>query len=154
MIETLANWLRKSDALGNPAQSGCKAYGKCCELFGGHLNAFRADLERWRSLGREDLLVRFNRLGWTWVDPQSIGRLDRRPFHYRSESGGSRCAIHEVKPDMCRAYPTLPHSHLCVGCGHFIGPHLFLAMGFLIDELGDMSLLQSIQSLMFPLLQA
>ncbi len=55
---------------GAPARA-CLRCGRCCEAFGGHLNASRADLDRWRRLGREDLLRRVSAIGWIWIDPET-----------------------------------------------------------------------------------
>lgn len=96
------------------AQAGCLQCGQCCEVFGWHLHASPRDLQRWRELGRDDLLSRTNRLGWIWVDPVTKTRLDHCPFIDRSDPEHVRCAIHEVKPDICRDYPTLAHSKRCL----------------------------------------
>lgn len=103
---------------GKPKQgvhpSGCLACGRCCDLFGGHLQASKADLERWRTLGRDDLLQYVNRLGWIWIDPASGKPLTRCPHLLRRDDETTVCAIHEVKPEICRAYPTLAHGRRCL----------------------------------------
>lgn len=98
----------------------CLGCGRCCEAFGGRLQASRGDLERWRRLGRHDLLRRVNRLGWIWVDPES-GRLEKRcPFLQRTSEETARCTIHAIKPDICRAYPTLAHGRQCLRGIHLV----------------------------------
>lgn len=101
-------------------RTGCLQCGQCCEEFGWHLVASSRDLERWRELGRDDLLSRTSQSGWIWVDPDTKARLDRCPFIDRSDPAQVRCAIHEVKPDICRDYPTLAHSKRCLR-GAFLG---------------------------------
>ncbi len=99
---------------------GCLQCGQCCEAFGGHLPASRADLERWRRLGREDLLARVSPAGYLWIDP-STGHIETACPHLR-RSGPQRatCAINDVKPDTCRDYPTLAHGRRCPR-GVFLG---------------------------------
>lgn len=98
----------------------CLCCGQCCESFGGHLNASSADLDRWRRLGREDLLRRVSAIGWIWIDPET-GLLERScPFLQRTGPDRQVCAINDVKPDMCRDYPTLAHARRCLR-GVFLG---------------------------------
>lgn len=94
-----------------PACVGC---GSCCEEFGGVLAAEEADLARWRREGRDDLLARVGEGGALWVAPDTGEELDRCPFFERLGSDAGRCAIHETKPDMCRAYPTVDHGFHCL----------------------------------------
>jgi Fe-S-cluster containining protein len=92
---------------------GCACCGRCCESFGGHLNASPHDLARWRREGRDDLLHRVNRLGWIWIDP-ATGRLeDQCPFLHQNGEQRRICAINDTKPDMCRDYPTMAHGFRC-----------------------------------------
>jgi Fe-S-cluster containining protein len=99
---------------GTNRERNCLQCGQCCESFGGHLHASPRDLKRWREQGRQDLLDGVNRLGWIWVDPQTKQPLDTCPHLDRSDPLHARCGIHEVKPDMCRAYPTLAHGNRCL----------------------------------------
>lgn len=99
---------------GEAHGAGCLACGKCCEYFGSNLRATSADIDRWRALGRNDLLARVNRLGWIWTDPETGKFFDPCPYLASDPDGTSKCAVHEVKPDMCRAYPTLAHEKRCV----------------------------------------
>jgi Fe-S-cluster containining protein len=114
IVKVLQRWLRKGTVGRKERISGCLCCGKCCELFGGHLNASKADIERWRNLGREDLLNRVNRCGWIWVDPDTKRLEETCPFLRRTEPETAHCAIHDVKPDICRAYPTLAHGRRCL----------------------------------------
>ena len=98
----------------------CLCCGQCCESFGGHLNASSADVERWRRLGREDLLRRVSAVRWIWIDPET-GLLERScPFLQRTGPDRQVCTINDVKPDMCRDYPTLAHARRCLR-GVFLG---------------------------------
>jgi Fe-S-cluster containining protein len=126
VFENLKRWLKIDLGDRKDRGSGCLCCGKCCDLFGGHLQASKADLERWRTLGRQDLLGRVNRLGWIWVDPATKQRMEQCPFLRRSGPDVAQCAIHEVKPDICRAYPTLAHGRRCLR-GVFLRGSLVLA---------------------------
>ncbi|PLX86706.1 MAG: hypothetical protein C0617_00430 [Desulfuromonas sp.] len=95
-------------------EAHCLGCGDCCREFSWHLHASDADIERWQRLGRDDLLARVNRLGWIWVDPETKERLPLCPFLVETASGQAHCGIHEIKPDICRAYPTLAHNRCCM----------------------------------------
>lgn len=99
---------------GEAAVNGCLACGYCCQLFGGNLRASQNDLKRWKESGREDILKLVNRLGWIWVDPKSGKFVDPCPFLKSTPDKKCKCGIHDTKPDMCRAYPTLAHEKRCV----------------------------------------
>lgn len=92
----------------------CRGCGRCCEAFGGHLQASKADIERWTRLGREDLLRRVSSIGWIWIDP-ATGTLEPAcPFLERTGPDTALCAIHDIKPDICRDYPTMAHGRRCL----------------------------------------
>ncbi len=110
MLELLKKWLEPIEA----KHRTCACCGRCCELFGGHLHAYDADIRRWKRDDREDLLQMVNHLGWIWVDPVTKAPLDRCPFIYRSESELSLCQINDTKPDMCREYPRIEYDQHCV----------------------------------------
>ncbi|WP_432822920.1 YkgJ family cysteine cluster protein [Trichloromonas sp.] len=113
-MTTLLAWLRKKHILRGSEPVQCLGCGQCCEAFGGHLRASKADLSRWQELGRTDLLARVNRLGWIWVDPENGQPENHCPFLQRVNDKTAHCSIHEVKPDMCRDYPTLAHEKRCL----------------------------------------
>jgi Fe-S-cluster containining protein len=110
MFDRLCRWWRKIC----PEPKGCLACGLCCELFGGYLHASEPDLERWRRLGRDDLLNLVGPSDWIWIDPQDERRGRPCPFLQRNDEQEARCGIHEIKPDMCRDYPSLDHGRHCV----------------------------------------
>lgn len=114
MLNELKKLLCPDMAIAGQIVNGCACCGRCCESFGGHLNASQRDIERWKSEGRDDLLARVNHLGWIWVDPRT-GRLeDPCPFIEKSADNCGLCLIHDTKPDICRDYPTLAHGHRCL----------------------------------------
>ena len=114
MFKTLKDLLCPTSSSSGRRESSCICCGRCCEQFGGHLNASARDLERWKQEGRDDLLRRVIRLGWIWVDPKS-GRLeDPCPFIERTNDNRGLCGINDTKPDICRDYPTVAHGYRCL----------------------------------------
>ena len=95
-------------------ESGCRACGICCELYGHTLTAGPEDLTRWASEGRGDLLARVGCESALWFDPETGVRLAACPYLKRRGKGSARCAIHATKPWICKAYPTSVHGHRCV----------------------------------------
>lgn len=116
MLASLRRRLRSTVSGAEQKETRCTCCGNCCTAFGGHLNASRGDLERWRREGREDLLSRVNRLGWIWMAPQTGQPEGTCPFLGRSGTEAF-CRIHDTKPAMCRDYPTLAHGHRCLRGG-------------------------------------
>jgi uncharacterized protein len=114
MYEFVKQLLGKTRLQSKKEESTCLCCGECCESFGWHLNASRADLERWKQTGREDLLSRVNRLGWIWINPHTGQQEERCPFIKRTSPETALCSIQDTKPDMCRDYPTLAHGHHCL----------------------------------------
>lgn len=114
MLASIKQWLLPGRANTENQQRGCLCCGECCKSFGGHLHVYDHDLERWQREGRDDLLSRVNRLGWIWVDPETMELEDRCPFITRINDKQSICAIQDTKPDICRAYPTLDRGRRCL----------------------------------------
>jgi Fe-S-cluster containining protein len=119
MLEYLGTFLKEKLKLGVNARPGCHACGRCCEAFGAVLHASERDLERWKKLGREDLLVYAGETGWLWLDEESGQRLQRCPFLTRTSEQRSICGIHDIKPDICRAYPSETVGRQCVSGVYF-----------------------------------
>ncbi|PLX83783.1 MAG: hypothetical protein C0618_12105 [Desulfuromonas sp.] len=115
--------IERMSQLFRSRQSGCRACGDCCRELSWHLHASDRDLERWRRLGRDDLLARVNRLGWIWTDPLTKELLPCCPYLVKSDGGTHLCEIHEIKPDICRSYPTQDQYNLCLN-GVYLGPSL------------------------------
>lgn len=116
-MDALKRWLQRLGFLQEKKETKCLGCGKCCESFGGHLRVSPADIERWQRLGRAGLLSRVNRLGWIWVDPQTQRLEERCPFLERTGPETAHCTIHSIKPDICRAYPTIAHGRRCLRGG-------------------------------------
>jgi Fe-S-cluster containining protein len=114
MLDILRRWWQKVCLNSQERRKGCMACGVCCERYGGYLHASKADLKRWQRLGRDDLLAMVNSFGWIWIDPQDGRRGAPCPFLQRIEEQVVRCGIHDIKPDMCRAYPGLDLGRHCV----------------------------------------
>jgi len=114
MIEVLCRLWDKIHPGKEEIRRGCRACGMCCEAYGGYLHASPGDIERWRRLGREDLLALVSPYGWIWVDPRHGRRGEPCPFLQRGDDDKALCAIHEIKPDICREYPSLDHGRHCV----------------------------------------
>jgi Fe-S-cluster containining protein len=110
-MTTLAGLFKK---LFRSEPVSCLACGDCCRQFSWHLKASDRDLERWRQLGREDLLASVNELGWLWHDPETKERLPVCPYLVETSDHKAQCGIHEVKPDICRNYPTYETRHQCI----------------------------------------
>jgi Fe-S-cluster containining protein len=105
----------------------CRYCGHCClnlvDAFNGCVSD--ADLERWRRLGRTDLLARVktldlgpgNQLHTAWLDPETGDDVERCPWLLdRIERQGYLCGIDGIKPDHCRDYPEhLQHAE-ATGC--------------------------------------
>lgn len=92
----------------------CLMCGDCCKSFGGHLHATTADLKRWQELGRDDILAHVGSHGYLWVEAHTHHIVQECPFLKALDEERCGCSIHEVKPDICRAYPTLAHGHRCL----------------------------------------
>ena len=103
----------------------CRRCGHCCLNL---VDAYRgcvsdADLKRWRSAGRHDLLARVetlelgrgNRLHLAWYDPESGEEVERCPW-LQTTTDGYACTIEALKPDHCRAYPEHRRHAAATGC--------------------------------------
>jgi Fe-S-cluster containining protein len=115
-MKSLVAFLKEKLRLGTEHAPGCHACGRCCEAFGGFLRASQADLTLWEKLGREDLLAHAGKTGWLWLDPKTGQRLEDCPYLRRNDMGQGLCAIHEIKPSVCRSYPSEAVGRRCV-CG-------------------------------------
>lgn len=114
MVDAICRLWQKIQPNKQMGRRGCRSCGHCCELFGGYLHASSCDIERWRRLGRDDLLAMVNSTGWIWIHPDRSTRGERCPFLKRLDSDHAICAIHDIKPDICRDYPSLDHGRHCV----------------------------------------
>ena len=103
----------------------CARCGDCCRKLGFSDQCFETDVQRWRTLGREDIMARVGRSRGKdgaaryriWVDPESGTLSDICPWLSESEKTGRYfCRIQDIKPDICREYPfTRKHARM-TGC--------------------------------------
>ncbi len=107
----------------------CRNCGKCCRNLDYHDRLSEEDYARWQQLGREDLLewvrpihaggrIRSFRI---WVPPGRVSAAAVCPWLRRvgSEEEQWQCAIHDVKPEICRQYPGTRKHALMTGCPGF-----------------------------------
>ncbi len=105
----------------------CRTCGQCClqlvDAYNGCVSD--ADLSRWESLGRSDLLNWVNtidlgpgnQLHTAWIDPQTGEDVERCPWLLdRIDRQGYLCGIDSIKPDHCRAYPEHQAHAEATGC--------------------------------------
>jgi hypothetical protein len=108
----------------------CRCCGHCClnlaDAYNGCVSD--ADLERWRRLGRVDLLCRVrtlelgpgNRLHAAWLDPETGDDVERCPWLLdRIDQAGYLCGIEDIKPDHCRDYPEHRRHAEATGCAGY-----------------------------------
>ncbi len=105
----------------------CTRCGRCCLDLDIHLDCSEADVALWRDKGRDDILA------WVGIENGPTGpeyRIWKRPGtplyaehcpFLRRIPGDTAfvCAIHDVKPSVCRAYPGLRKHALLTGCHGF-----------------------------------
>ena len=106
----------------------CRQCGQCCRVLDYHRECTPADIERWQSLGRDDILKWVRRVPGPagtaayriWVAPGSEQPAAECPFlQHEPETARFVCGIHEIKPDICRQYPfTRKHARM-TGCPGF-----------------------------------
>ena len=113
-MSDIAHWIGALWSRKERPRQKCRECGRCCDLYGGNLRASNGDIERWGREGRAELLSRVGRLGWIWTNPDSGRLFNSCPYLIGTPPHGGRCQIHETKPEMCRAYPTLAHDRRCV----------------------------------------
>ncbi len=107
----------------------CQKCGKCCRNLDYHDQLNEKDYALWQQLGRQDLLqwVRPVHAGGRihsyriWVPPGSVSAAAVCPWLRRVGSGEEewQCAIHDVKPEICRQYPGTRKHALMTGCPGF-----------------------------------
>lgn len=108
----------------------CKRCGKCCngELNIVPLSASDSDIQMWLDNGRDDIL------DWVapiilegvacsydiWIDPESGEEAHQCPWLVKSpHNDGYQCRIQDVKPEVCREFPTSRKHAEKVGCSGF-----------------------------------
>jgi Fe-S-cluster containining protein len=95
----------------------CNGCGRCCANAGGSLQACAEDLERWRASGSAGAAV----LRWVspdehssptaelWFDPETLAYWEQPhcPWLAANHDGGYDCTIYELRPNICRDFPSV-----------------------------------------------
>lgn len=103
----------------------CRQCGDCCRRLDYRHQVSRADVDRWRRLGRSDILawVREDRgdggeaVYTIWREP-NVPRFAAVCPWLENLPGTAKwvCAIHDVKPEICRQYPASRKHAEMTGC--------------------------------------
>jgi Fe-S-cluster containining protein len=106
----------------------CIQCGQCCKDVGYPKEATDEDLARWKADGRQDILawvgMERSRGGQSahriWIEPGTNRPAESCPW-LRRQAGTHRfeCAIHDLKPDICRQYPGSRKHAEMTGCRGF-----------------------------------
>jgi Fe-S-cluster containining protein len=109
----------------------CRQCGNCCRSLDYRHEIRAGDVEKWRSLGRDDILrwvetvPRNNEIAGyrVWVVPGTRRLAATCPF-LKKEPATNRwgCAIHDAKPLICRSYPVSRKHAVMTGCRGFEHP--------------------------------
>jgi len=106
----------------------CRLCGHCCRDLDYHKEVTQADVARWKSQGRDDIL---KWVGSTkgkdqepvyqiWLEPGSNQFAEVCPFLKRGPANDQWvCAIQETKPRICRQYPSSRKHAVMSGCSGF-----------------------------------
>jgi Fe-S-cluster containining protein len=106
----------------------CIQCGRCCRSLDYHTGVTDKDVVRWKSQGRDDILewvagIREDgsSTGYRiWITPGTSQVADVCPFLILKEGSNRwQCAIHDVKPGICREYPATRKHGLMTGCKGF-----------------------------------
>jgi len=107
----------------------CHQCGRCCSQLDYHDGITAEDMKRLKELGREDVLkwvgVSKTSAGQTgyrmWLRPGTNAYAHPCPFLKQGPTNEQRlCAIHDVKPQICRNYPVSRKHALMTGCPGFV----------------------------------
>ncbi|MBI2194755.1 MAG: YkgJ family cysteine cluster protein [Planctomycetes bacterium] len=88
-----------------PPDFHCTRCGHCCEQVDTASLVSEADLARWTSEGRMDILNFRDRCERLWYDPHP--KPPGCPFLRTVRPGLHACAIHESKPERCSRFPEM-----------------------------------------------
>lgn len=106
----------------------CRQCGQCCTQLKYHDGVTADDIQRLVDLQRDDVLKWVGRTGTgsgetvyrIWVIPGTNRYAPICPFLCNGPSSGQRlCAIHDVKPQVCRHYPVSRKHAMMTGCPGF-----------------------------------
>jgi len=109
----------------------CCQCGNCCRNLNYHKDCTAADYNRWKILGRKDILDKIKMVYppgskspeyRIWVKPDTGQFYDVCPWLVQSERKGRfACRIQEIKPEYCRQYPLTRKHATMTGCqGSFV----------------------------------
>ncbi|MEM7254920.1 MAG: YkgJ family cysteine cluster protein [Pseudomonadota bacterium] len=96
---------------------GCNGCGRCCDIAGAWLEATPADLARWEAAGDAgEAVLRYAKRrddggAELWIEPDTGRALNHCPWLKRPKVHGrsvaaSRCDIYNLRPTVCRRFPT------------------------------------------------
>ncbi|MGA6926066.1 MAG: YkgJ family cysteine cluster protein [Desulfosarcina sp.] len=103
----------------------CVRCGHCCRTLNYRDGCTAADFQRWRDLGRSDII------DWVsivrdkgrivayriWIEPGTNHYADQCPWLQPSGTDGRAvCKIHDVRPMVCRQYPGSRYHARMTGC--------------------------------------
>lgn len=91
----------------------CQVCGTCCELYGHTVSLTEDDLDLWRRYDRKDLLNAAGETGELWVDAETGLQEGICPYLNRLGDDRAICSIEDVKPSLCKSYPTMAHGNRC-----------------------------------------
>ena len=106
----------------------CRQCGQCCLSLDYQDQLEERDVEKWRRMGRRDILTwvgEFKRGGQDktyrmWMKPGTRQLADRCPFLDKQPNADKFvCRIHDVKPRICRQYPVSRKHAIMTGCPGF-----------------------------------
>jgi Fe-S-cluster containining protein len=109
----------------------CRQCGRCCRSLDYHHDVRDEDVKLWRSMGRDDILqwveTAFRKdeiVGYRiWVVPGTRELAQPCPFLKKTPTTNRwACAIHAVKPRICRNYPVSRKHAVMTGCRGFDKP--------------------------------
>ena len=110
----------------------CRQCGHCCNTLDYHREVTEEDVARWQELGRSDILRwvsvfegEGNKKSYRiWTAPGSTDLAESCPFLKRiSSENRSVCLIQDVKPGICRQYPSSRKHAVMTGCPGFKNSH-------------------------------
>jgi Fe-S-cluster containining protein len=109
----------------------CRQCGHCCRTLDYHDQLTQADIDRWRSMDRADILRKLRRV--TLKNGSEAHRMWEKPgiakaptpcpwLHKIPTQNRWACRIHDVRPEICRQYPGSRKHAQMTGCPGFESP--------------------------------
>lgn len=106
----------------------CRQCGHCCRTLDYHREVIEEDVALWQELGRSDILQwvgvftgeRNKKSYRIWTTPGTTALAEGCPFLKNiSSENRSVCLIQDVKPGICRQYPSSRKHAVMTGCPGF-----------------------------------